>query len=282
MMKETGVTLIKIGGSCFSDKKRPKSFFPEVIDFTAKAIRENGLSAIIVHGGGSFGHPIAKKYAIGSGRNPDIKDQELGFCLTHEAMEEINNMIVDRFLQHKLNAFPVQPSSIFQLDNQKICSCSGSIIKKLLLGGFVPILYGDAVLDKTRGFGILSGDKIMSYLAVMEDVSINRVVYLMDVDGIYDKNPKFKESARLFKEIVIKGEEMLVKKKDEYTRLHEEIQTDDDAIDVTGGILNKLQELISFNDKKLEINLINGRKENALNDLINGKLERYTRIKYLE
>ena len=32
--------------------------------------------------------------------------------------------------------------------------------------GFTPVLYGDAVLDEKLGFTVLSGDQIVSYLAI--------------------------------------------------------------------------------------------------------------------
>ena len=34
-------------------------------------------------------------------------------------------------------------------------------LEDLLHGGFIPVLHGDCVRDKTRGFGILSGDSIV-------------------------------------------------------------------------------------------------------------------------
>ncbi|MFX0098100.1 MAG: isopentenyl phosphate kinase [Candidatus Hodarchaeota archaeon] len=281
-MKEDGVTLIKIGGSCISDKKKPKSFFPEVIDFVSKAINDNNLNAIIIHGGGSFGHPVAKKYSISSGRKKDIKDQDLGFCLTHEAMEELNNLILNRLLANKVNAFPVQPSSIFQVDNQQIHGCNDSIIGSLVKDNFVPVLYGDAVLDATRGFTILSGDAIISYISGMKEITLKRIIYLMDVDGVYDKNPKMNDDAKLFKSIFIKDEEVLVEKGGVFSPLKEEIQTEDEAIDVTGGIFNKINELVKLNNKGIEIYLINGQKENGITDLIKGKLDNYTKILYIE
>jgi len=61
-------------------------------------------------------------------------------------------------------------------------------VVELLVAGFVPILHGDCVLDDVQGCAILSGDKIIEKL--VEKLRPRRVVFLTDVDGIFDKPPE--------------------------------------------------------------------------------------------
>ena len=66
MKKE--MVILKFGGSLITDKA---SDIPRTNDSKLKAIgrilNQNKYNIIIVHGAGSFGHPIAKKYNIAEG-----------------------------------------------------------------------------------------------------------------------------------------------------------------------------------------------------------------------
>ena len=61
------------------------------------------------------------------------------------------------------------------------------------------LLMGDDSLDETRGIAVLSGDKTMAYLA--KKYKASKVIFVSDVDGVFDKNPKVYKDARLIKEI---------------------------------------------------------------------------------
>ena len=62
------MVILKFGGSLITDKA---SNIPRTNDSKLKAIgrilNQNKYNIIIVHGAGSFGHPIAKKYNIAEG-----------------------------------------------------------------------------------------------------------------------------------------------------------------------------------------------------------------------
>ena len=83
------------------------------------------------------------------------------------------------------------------------------LIQKYIDNGFVPVLYGDAVLDQNEYFkyAILSGDQIITYLA--KKLKANRVILSSDVDGIYTDNPKTNPDAKLI-DIVTKDTDLLL------------------------------------------------------------------------
>ncbi|MHA1680901.1 MAG: isopentenyl phosphate kinase [Promethearchaeota archaeon] len=270
-------TIIKIGGSCFSDKNEPRSLHFDVIDGICKQIQQLSLNPIIIHGGGSFGHPLAKRYRIHEGRVEGVKDQDFGFSRTHEAMMQVNHEIVKRFLALGLKAFPVQPSSIFSLSNGTISRGTLDAIEGLLDEGFIPVLYGDAVLDDVRHFGILSGDSIIIYLANHLNKPIDGIIFLLDVEGVFDKNPVENDDAILIRNIVIKGKKLLIDVNGVLKPLEGNISTKMNSIDVTGGLLFKLNQLVNIN-RGLEVSLINGHEPGAIRNLVNGSLEQYTRV----
>ena len=71
--------ILKIGGSVITDKNGELAARTEVINRLAEEIQKAGLkNLIIVHGGGSFGHPTAQKYGIKEGLKNET--QHIGFA----------------------------------------------------------------------------------------------------------------------------------------------------------------------------------------------------------
>ncbi|MHA1791454.1 MAG: isopentenyl phosphate kinase [Promethearchaeota archaeon] len=280
-LNEKEITIIKIGGSCFSDKTKPRSIFFDVIDAVCEQIRKNKLSSIIVHGGGSYGHPTAKKYKIKDGRDDGIENQQIGFCLTHLAMMELNQAIINQFLSHSVSAYPVQSSAIFQTKNDEIIASRLDIVEQYLKEGFTPVLYGDTVLDAVKGYTILSGDTIIRELIDKIDLKVKRVIFLLDVNGLYYKNPKKYPDAKLIRDIFLEKENILVQEGDERKNLESLITTGDDSIDVTGGIMFKLKELTKLLNRDIDVYLMNGQDPESITKLLEENLEMFTKVHFI-
>ncbi|WP_456366919.1 isopentenyl phosphate kinase [Thermococcus sp.] len=249
--------IVKLGGSVFSDKTgKPENFDEETVRRIAKEIAEfyPGKDFIIVHGGGSFGHPEAKRYRIreGLGNCPEIK--RIGFSETHRAMLRANDMIVKIFLDEGLPAFSVSTSSIFLTRNGDVVHGDVEVIKKLIGNRFIPILFGDVSVDLAKGIDILSGDQIITYLAKM--LKPKKVIFLMDVDGIYDGRPG-------------QGNLMQNLSKDELDSLLTRLHCTAAGTDVTGGICNKLHEAAKIAEHS-EVWFVNGKVPGRLGGAIMG------------
>ena len=59
------IIILKFGGSVITDKKSeiPKVNH-KVLDRICNILKDKERNMIIVHGAGSYGHPIAKRYAL--------------------------------------------------------------------------------------------------------------------------------------------------------------------------------------------------------------------------
>lgn len=241
--------ILKLGGSVISNKNKPFSFNKRVVSNIADEIAEfyPEKDFIVVHGGGSFGHPLAKKYEIRKGLNSENK--KTGFSKTHLAMLDLNKKIVEIFIEKNLPAFPVAPSSVFFVENGEICEGFFKIIEKYLERKFIPVLFGDVALAVDKGIDILSGDQIISYLSKI--FAPEKVIFLMDVDGIYNKNPR-EEDAKLIEEI----------------REDVEFNQKIGIYDVTGGIKNKVEQALKMD---CTCYFINGRKKGYLRKAIIGE-----------
>ena len=243
--------VLKLGGSVITHKEKPLKPNLPAIRRLAKEIASAKLdSLILVHGGGSFGHPLAKRYRIKEGYNGKAS-QLLGFAKTHEAMVALNKLVVDALIKEKIPAVAVSPSSLIITKSERIHSFPLESLTKLLQLGFVPVLFGDAVFDLDRGFTILSGDQLIAYLAI--HYKAERIIVGVDVDGLCTGDPKANKEAKLFD--YIKLEELpTVMRKIEETKTR----------DVTGGMSNKVQEIISAVEESISVFLINAAKPNRL------------------
>ncbi|WP_457752082.1 isopentenyl phosphate kinase [Thermococcus sp.] len=252
--------IVKVGGSVFSDKAgEPENFDHETVGNIAKEISKFYPEErfIIVHGGGSFGHPEARKYGIRKGL-PDEGDtarfRMIGFSKTHQAMLRANAKFIEEFLREDLPAFSVSTSSIFITENGDVSYGDVEVIERLLELKFIPVLFGDVSVDLAKGIDILSGDQIITYLAKM--LEPDKVIFLIDVDGIYDGRP---------------GEGSLVQslRKEEVDALIERLHCTSAGTDVTGGICNKLKEAKKIAEHS-EVWFVNGRVEGRLSGAIRG------------
>jgi isopentenyl phosphate kinase len=258
-------TVLKLGGSVITNKKKPMTPNLRAIERLANEIsRAKVSSLILVHGGGSFGHPVAERYGITEGfRDPS---QISGFSEIHRAMTELNDLVMKALISYNIPAVEVQPSSCVVTKAGRIFNMELRPLKKMLKMGFVPVLYGDAVLDSEKGFAILSGDQLVSYLAIK--LGADRIVMGVDEDGLYTADPKTDSSAHLIERITL----------EELKNLKHIIEGAK-ATDVTGGMLGKMLELIHAIEHKIKTLIINATKPQRVYKALKGEKVRGTIIK---
>jgi isopentenyl phosphate kinase len=256
-LSEAKPTILKIGGSVITDKNGELAARTDVMNRLAEEIQKaNVKNLIIVHGGGSFGHPTAKKYGIKEGLKEDT--QKVGFAETHHVMTVLNGLVMDSLVRHNIPALSVTPSSCIITENGRIRYFEDAVLKMLLKMGFVPVLYGDATLDGKMGFTVLSGDQIVSHLARKFDAG--KIVIGVDTDGLYDADPKVAENAKLYAHLTLSELEKIKGAAGKST-----------AADVTGGMLGKIAELIPAIEQGIPVAIVNAAKPNRVYKALMGE-----------
>jgi len=244
------LTVLKLGGSVITRKGKPFTPNLQAIRRLAREISEaNVENLIVVHGGGSFGHPIAKQYEIKEGYKR--ASQLIGFSKTHQAMVTLNKIVVDALIQHNIPAVSVAPSSFIMTKLGRIENAEWLPIAKMLEKKLVPVLYGDAVMDHELVFTILSGDQLVSSLAAR--FNAERVIIGVDVDGLYTADPKRNSSAQLLRRITL-----------EQLKSMKHVIGEAEVTDVTGGMLGKVSELITVVEKGIPVTIVNAAKPNKI------------------
>ena len=260
------IILLKLGGSLLTDKNKPFSIREDVVRSVIQQIIDANKKIILIHGGGSFGHPLAKKYNISTGIDSSISNQILGLTETHQSMNKFNSRIINLFLEQKYPALSIQASSIFIKDSQIISTYSIDIIETALDLNILPILYGDIILDKKGSFSIISGDTIIFELCEnLNKYSVSKVIFTMETDGLYIQDND--EKSILVTECNSNELDSL------------ELAALGQKIDVTGGIrgkINAIKEICKYN---IPVQIINGLENGNILKALKGQKIKCTEIK---
>ena len=261
--KKNTVILLKLGGSLLTDKNKPFSIREDIVEGSVQQIVDAKEKVVLIHGGGSFGHPLAKKYSIMNGIDSSIPNQVLGLTETHQSMNKFNSHLVNSFLEKNYPALPIQTSSIFIKDSQEISTSSMEVVETALDLNILPILYGDIILDKQGSFSIISGDQIILELCKnLDRYRISKVIFTMETDGIYVADKEGGDNSILVTECY----------SDQLENLN--LANLGQKIDVTGGIKGKINFIQKICNHNIPVQLINGLKDEYIyKSLKNQKLD---------
>ncbi len=218
---------------------------------------------VIVHGGGSYGHPVAYEYGLSEGFKEE--EQLRGVVLTRLAMEELNRRVMRALVDAGIRAVSIQTSAVAICNNGEIESLDLTPVKRFLDLGIVPVLYGDLVLDSVRGFCILSGDRIAVHLS--RALGAERAIMAIDKDGIYHGSPGSPGGGGLLREVNQHNYEDVLG------------TMGPPEGDVTGGIAGKLMELWRLAEDGTESLVLNGLVPERLQKALLGQEVIGTRIR---
>lgn len=244
--------LIKLGGSIITNKTQYRIFNRDTVRRLCAEIRDSGVNAIIVHGGGSFGHVISKEYSLHKGyANPK---QVPAVARVQYDMRELNLMIMDELLNAGISAVSVPPGSCFMMDNGKLLLEDPEVLLSASDLGLMPVMFGDVVFDRSKGFGICSGDQLIEVLCGI--YYPEKVVFVSDVDGLFDKDPKTHQDAKLLPEVTLE--------------LLGGVSSESCVDDVTGGVRAKMETMLRMTSSERDCVLVNGSVEGRLYSLLKG------------
>ncbi len=251
------LTILKLGGSILSDKNIPYSVKWDNLERIAMEIKNalnyyknqnKEIKLILVHGGGAFGHPVAKKYLKIENRKKIFINMDKGFWNIQKAMRRFNNIVIDTLQSYDIPAVSIQPSSFVVFGYKLIFDISA--IKEMLKRNLIPVIHGDITVDNKNGYKIISGDDIVPYLA--NELKADLILYATDVDGVLIDNK-------------------VIKKIDE-KNINEILRylSGSNSIDVTGGMRYKI-EMIRKN--KCRGFIFNGNKPSNIYKALLGEVE---------
>ena len=122
MSKE--LIIVKFGGSLITDKSSDKPTINRLhLESIGEILNQNNYDLIIVHGAGSFGHPIAKKFGIADGLDGSFEQKE-AVNETREQVQELNDILCNYLNEEGINTLPIAPSSAMITNGPKEILCN--------------------------------------------------------------------------------------------------------------------------------------------------------------
>lgn len=245
--------IVKLGGSVITFKDKPMSIRHDVVKYLASELayflREYpDTQLVVIHGGGSFGHPTVHECLKARG-DIDVNC----FSKTSYVMMLLNTYLIKEFNVVGIKSISIPPHTIFRKEMKQLIY-ELDLIRKYLMRGLTPVLYGDVILSN-GSFEVLSGDTIAWLLA--KDLGVKELIFVTDVDGLFDKDPKKYADAKLIESIHVSNLAGLTFSTSDY--------------DVTGSMWLKLAEGLKYNVRGVKVRIVNGLiRGNLYKSLVSG------------
>jgi len=172
--------VLKLGGSVVTEKDSPETVDGTALERAAAALADHD-DLVLVHGGGSFGHPAAERHGVSS---EDGTTDAGAVRAVHAAMGRLNAAVLDALGGAGVPAVPVRPLSTGRKDAGGDLHLDVGAVRALREEGFVPVLHGDVVAHAGSGASVASGDALVVALAAALDA--DRVGVCSTVPGVLD------------------------------------------------------------------------------------------------
>lgn len=247
------VTLLKVGGSAITHKDVDFSPRYDIIESVASQIADSKVDKLVIgNGGGSYGHYVATKYNLKNGITNG--EQKYGLALAQDAVARLNRLLVSALLNNGVNAIGMQPSAFMCTNNGEIESVLLEPIEIMLERGIYPVVYGDTVLDKSKGTTILSTEVVLNELA--KKLKVKRMIVGCTVDGVMEDL----NGGKLIPEV----------NKDNFQDIRRLIGAAE-GYDVTGGMRHKVEQMIELAKAGVNVEMINITKPDILKRCLCGE-----------
>lgn len=250
------IILVKLGGSLITDKSKPFSEDSRTIKRLVREIhqarKQREIELIIGHGGGSYPHVPAQKYRTAEGFVNQRSSR--GIAEVQDAAARLNRIVVKELLATGEDAVSINPSSCMIAKDARIKDGFLEPLIKLLGLKILPVVYGDVALDEKQGCCILSTEMILNFLALRlqeKDFKILRIIHCGKTDGVYDAQ----------------GKTIFQINPKNFTMVKESLGASN-GIDVTGGMLHKVEECLRITRLGISSQIINGLVVNNLKKAI--------------
>jgi isopentenyl phosphate kinase len=287
----------KLGGSIITDKRRPSTARPEMIERLAQEIAQAmagrpALRLLLGHGAGSFGHVVAKKYGVHQG----IADGEdwWGYAETGAVAAQLNCLVTDTFIRVGVPVVTIQPSASARCRGGELIALDEYPIREALRHRLVPLIHGDVAFDSDLGCTIVSTEAEFAYLAralrppgtgrhtcpgdQCQGDKWARIVLVGEVHGVYDRDPLAEDTAnaRSFgdaRTCAKRGDRCQGGAARHFPRITPGTFAEIEArlggspgTDVTGGMLTKVRGMVDLVEQGLvqRVHLISGHTKGAL------------------
>jgi isopentenyl phosphate kinase len=227
------LVFLKLGGSLITVKKQPHTPRLETLERLSHEIGEAltqdaELRILLGHGSGSFGHVAASQYHTREGVKT-LREWE-GFAEVWHQAAELDHLVMAALQRAHLPAIVFPPSASVIARDEKVAIWDLNPLGAALNKGWLPVIHGDVAFDQVRGGTILSTEDLFSHLAI--HLRPNRVLFAGLEEGVFADYP---DHNHLLNEITPTS----------FPQVESGLKGSS-AIDVTGGMLDKVRQMLNL------------------------------------
>lgn len=255
------IIFIKLGGSTITDKNTTKTAnyenIRQLVSEIKRARSKTKDLVIIGHGQGSFAHRSAYQYKTKEGLVR--KDSGIGLAKVRQDCIELNLIIIQEFIKAGLPAITIEPFAFLTTKNKKVDQIFLQPFLNTLERNLIPVIYGDPISDSKIGCTIYSGETTLNILARKlqeKGYGTRLVIEVGKTDGVYDEEGKTIEKISF-----------------ENWKQIKRLLSGSESVDVTGGMLHKVEEAYELAREKIPTLLISADQGNLYKAILGKKVK---------
>lgn len=268
---------LKIGGGVITNKTKRYGLLEDILVQLAREIADGyeklkDTDLIIGNGAGSFAHYSAHEYRTAEGFVDERSKIGAGW-VRFDAIK-LNQLVFAELLRVGVPVFSFAPSSLITVDNGKAEHVCMDVVESALSKGIVPLVYGDVMIDQTKGCGIFSTEMVFDQLArrLVDKYEVVKVIHISSEDGVYKHSKCKKQGARIDPDEVV---ELIT---NDNLEVVTSLIDGSHGIDVTGGMLHKVQECLELTKIGIKSQIVSGLVEGRVRDAMLDKKVIGTRL----
>lgn len=176
--------IVKLGGSILT--RSDGTVDQSVLERVGRDIGVHCGPAVVVHGTGSIGRAVLERHGVTTDLLPSSHREVISEF--RKAVRDMNDTVLRVLESVGLQCYHLVPHEHFHaFSGRLVDGVPWRNVPQCADTSVVTVLHGDAVDDIDRGYYFCSGDEIVAALAAR--LSPVCVVFLTDVDGVYDQFP---------------------------------------------------------------------------------------------
>jgi isopentenyl phosphate kinase len=243
--------IVKLGGSIISTEHSQDLFNKETLKLVAGYLKNLDRPLIVVHGTGYISKEFARRHQMLNGKIEGRRKQTVTDCLL--MLREIHFSVLSTFVEEGIRAISISPFSFCASRDGTIELLYPELLRRVLRGGFVPLLHGDLIVDKRGDYLVCSSDALVASLA--KQLSADKLLFATDVPGVHREDPKKSPDSECFDYLSPDALRMLA-------------QLPNDGNDVSGAMPAKLRAIQQVTDYFRECYIFEGRLPESWHKLI--------------
>ncbi len=171
----------------------------------------------------------------------------MGLAKVGAVAAELSQLILGELLAAGLPVIRFQPSSLLTTRDRQLFSLTVTPLTLALEQQLIPLVHGDIALDSKIGGTIISTEAL--FAAMVEPLQARQIILLGDVDGVLDED----------------GAPIAIITPESFPQIAP-LLGGSGGVDVTGGMLQKVSEMISLVEAHpgLEVIIANGKVNDIL------------------